>query len=185
MSGNAGMRRYTTLRPISPQRETELRESGLLVPGSTFARKGVHRLPEKPTTRHPIPTGPDQATVVLVLKRGLREVPGLGLVPCCEVCGEPVFGARAIDWSVHHCKPRDGARTDNSVANLLLCHGVSNVDSCHGRIHREGAWALTVGFKVSRHDKRDPAAIARCIWGESRWVLLGADGSYAGSWREV
>lgn len=145
---------------------------------ATFASKGVRKLPERPTRRHPAPTGPDQATVLLVLKRALRWTEH-GLVSCCEVCGEPVFGGRSFDWSIHHCRPRDGRRTDNTPANLILCHGASNVDGCHGRIHQNGTWAEALGLKVSRHDPRAADEIPRCIWGESQWTYFTVVGGYS------
>lgn len=143
------------------------------------------RLPEVPTTRHPRPTGPDQATVELVLKRALRQTEW-GLVPCCEVCGEPVGGMRAWHWSVHHRRGRDGARTDNSPANLVLCCGASNVDGCHGRIHQRASWSRPLGLLLPRNGIRlDPASVAVTIDRESRVVYLTLAGGYSEDAPEV
>jgi len=157
MNRNTGMRRYTTLAPSPPSK----------------------RLPEVPTKRHPLPTGPDQQTVMAVIRRAMR-----GSDVCCEVCGEvcgePQYvGGRAWGWSIHHRKGRQGQRTDNTLPNLILVCGASNLDGCHGRIHQSASWSRPLGLSLSRHGSVDPAAEEVCIDRESRWVYLTADGGYA------
>lgn len=153
MNRNTGMRRYTTTAPSRPPRQ----------------------LPETPTKRYPVPTGPDQDTVMAVVRRAMR-----GSDVCCEVCGEPQYvGDRAWGWSIHHRKGRQGRRTDNSLPNLVLVCGASNLDGCHGKIHQRASWSRPLGLLLSRHGSVDPATEEVCIDRESRWVYLAADGSYA------
>jgi hypothetical protein len=169
---NTGMRRYaTTLPPVSPRRDEERRrDPDGWVPNSTLRRARGRR------TVAPKPTGPDDTVKLLVLKRALRLVDGLGLVPCCEVCATPVLYAA---YSLHHRRGREGTRTDNSPANLLVCCGRSNVEGCHGQIHQRRSWSQPLGLWLPRNGVRlDPAVVAVTIDRGARVVHLGADGQY-------
>jgi hypothetical protein len=117
-------------------------------------------------------TGPDATTVRDVLTRAADEE---GVVRC-EICGSPIVGSRGWGWSVHHRQGRRGRRTDNRVVNLLLTCGASNVDRCHGNIHRHGKTAVSAGWSLSRLSSNDPAAVPALIRG--RRVLLTLDGGY-------
>lgn len=126
--------------------------------------------PDKPTKR---PTGPDNETVTIVLRRGLRD----GRL-CCEVCGEPLHGYRSLDWSVHHRRGRDGQRTDNSPSNLLLVCGADNMTGCHGRIHQRRSESQPAGWWLSRITGEDPRMTPVLVDAGSRWVYLSASGDY-------
>lgn len=121
--------------------------------------------PVRPIVRHPKPTGPDQDTVIAVLKRAQGR---------CEVCGELCAGGRGWDWSIHHRRGRQGSRTDNTISNLMLVDGASNVAGCHGYIHQYGHWSQPRGYKLSRFSNIPPAEVP--VWIEGRWVLLTAGG---------
>jgi hypothetical protein len=175
MSDNTGMRRYSQLAAMSQRRLEELAEAGALVPGSTFARKGRHALPEKPTKRHPLPTGPDSRIVGIVLRRALREDGQIH----CECCAEVAWGERAWDYSIHHRRGRQGQRTDNTVPNLVVVCGTDNQSGCHGLIHQRRSWSQPLGLWLPRNGIRtDPALVPVTIDRGSRVVYLGADGRY-------
>lgn len=130
-------------------------------------------LPEKPTKRHPKPTGPDAFTVARALARAMR-----GDVLCCEVCAEPLFGQRGLSWSIHHRRGREGSRTDNGVANLLVVDGADNVSGCHGRIHSRRSESRPAGWWLSRGVGEDPRTVPVLIDNGSRVVYFGDDGRY-------
>lgn len=134
-------------------------------------------LPEQPTKRHPTPKGPSVETTRLVTARdGWR----------CVVCGALLAGgSRSWDWSLHHRRGRDGRPDSHSPANLILVCGASNVDGCHGRVHRNrGRESRVNGWLVSRIAAGgglvpDPSQIPVLVDGGSRWVLLTHTGGYA------
>jgi hypothetical protein len=149
--------------------------------GAQIKRRTQPRLsaPERPTsTRRTAPKGPDIDTVLLVLRRATRDGQ-----PCCEVCSKPAYGERSLDWSVHHRRGRDGRPDSNSPANLLLVCGADNQSGCHGRIHQRRSESQPAGWWISRIPAKggvvaDPLTIPVLIDGGSRWVYLGADGTY-------
>lgn len=161
------------MRPMSKKRERALRESSLYVVGSTFSRprKGLKLvLPERPTKRHPLPKGPDALTVDRVLRRD----GGL-----CVVCGLSVLdGVRGLDWSLHHRRGRDGKADSHKPQNLILVHGASNVDACHGRIHQSRVWARPLGYWLSRAIGADPLLAPVFVAGLDGFRYLAADGAY-------
>jgi len=118
---------------------------------------------------------PAAAAVHVVVNRALRD----GGTPCCEVCGDPVHGERGVTWALHHRKGRTGPSTDNSPANLLLVHGASNVDECHGQIHAHRGSSQDNGWMVSRNGILQPAEVAVLVDNGSRYVYLTVDGQYS------
>lgn len=125
------------------------------------------------------PTGPDDDTVITVLRRAFRD--GLrGRHACCEICGGGIIGERGVHWSVHHRVPRGmgGTRAArvNQPQSLMVVDG-SATTGCHGRIESDRAEALASGWLVSRY--ADPANVAVLIDRGSRWVYLTASGGYA------
>lgn len=129
-------------------------------------------LSRSPMRRSYRPTGPTSDVVEAVLIRSCRDGE-----PCCEVCGSRVFGERGTDFALHHRKGR-GLPDSHTPQNLILVHGASNVDGCHGRIHGSRADAQALGWSVSRNTRLDPLKVAILIGGE-RWVYLTAAGEYA------
>lgn len=97
---------------------------------------------------------------------------------CCVICGDPVEGERAWGWSIHHRRGRDRRPDSNSVQNLILVCGSSNVDRCHGRIHQRRSESQPAGWWLSRIAGTDPLT-APVLIGGSRWVYLTADGQYS------
>lgn len=98
--------------------------------------------------------------------------------PCCEVCGDPLYGLRGESWALHHRRFRDGRPDQHDPENLLAVHGASNVDRCHGRIHGSKTDAMVAGWSVTRHGNADPALIPVLIDNGARRVYLGADCYY-------
>lgn len=123
-------------------------------------------------------TGPSSDVVHAVLERARRFGPSY--MPNCEVCGFPLTGERGFDWSVHHRRGRDGGDDSHTAPNLLVVHGASNVDRCHGRIHaNRGNESRTNGWLITRNGiDRDPLRIPVLVEGESRWTYLGVDATY-------
>ncbi len=124
-------------------------------------------------------TGPASDVVEVVLERAQRFGPDY--LPNCEVCGYPLRGERGVDWSIHHRRGRDGADDSHTAPNLLAVHGVSNVDRCHGEIHRNhDNESVDNGWVISRNGvMRDPLQIPVLIENGSRWTYLTADGRYS------
>lgn len=121
------------------------------------------------------PTGPDDDTVITVLRRSFRDGHA-----CCEVSGEPITGERGVHWSVHHRVPRGmggtrSARVNQPPALMVVCGSATT--GCHHRIESDRAEALRSGWLVSRY--ADPANVAVLIDRGSRWVYLTASGGYA------
>lgn len=117
-------------------------------------------------------TGPSGDVVEVCLERASRDG-----VPCCEVCGSRAYGERGVAWALHHRKGRSisGAHLPQ---NLILVHGASNVDLCHGRIHgNRTSEAQPLGWSISRNSSLDPLEVKILIGGE-RWVWLDAAGRY-------
>lgn len=123
--------------------------------------------------------GPDAATVDLVLARARIDD-----FLVCELCGDPLSGQRGVHFSLHHRRGRDARPDSHMLQNLLLVHGASNVDGCHGRIHRnrEGE-SYANGWLLSRNAKPvpNPALVPVLIWGETRWTYLCPEGRYVDS----
>lgn len=161
------------LRPMSDKLYAQRREAGLLVPGSTFAAKPRKR------TSVPRSTGPSVETVELLIVRCTR-----GGVPCCEGCGEPLYGSRSWDWSVQHRRPRgmggsSAAHINCPCALLVLCGHATTPDSCHLRAESRRGEAVDMGWLVAMGT--DPATKPVLIDRGSRWVLLDHVGGYADS----
>lgn len=116
----------------------------------------------------------------LVVRRAMRR----GIV-CCEVCGDPVWADRGLWWSLHHRRYRDGQPDSHQPQNLILVHGASNVDLCHGVVHDSKAEAITEGWSITRHPVGgryvDPLTVPVTIDRGSRVVYFTADGTYADS----
>lgn len=119
------------------------------------------------------PIGPTSDVVDVILERASQDG-----VPHCEVCGETAYGVRGLHWALHHRKGR-GLPDSHLPQNLILVHGASNVDRCHGRIHRSRAEAQAHGWSVSRNTLVDPLYVAILIDGGQRWVYLTSAGEYA------
>src|SRR5690606_32936268 len=134
-------------------------------------------LRRKAIKRKRVVSGPTEATVILVVRRSMRDRKAT-----CEVCGDSVNGTRGVDWAVHHRRGRDGRPDSHTPQNLLLVCGGSNVDRCHGIIHADhGSEAEIAGWLISRNaiPTRDPLAVPVLIDRGSRWTYLTADGGYA------
>lgn len=133
----------------------------------TLVRKAWERKP-KPDKKKPKDTGPDAATVALVLERDGNN---------CRWCGFGVAGERGRDWSIQHRRPRrmggDPRPDTNSPANLVLVHG-SGTTGCHGHIETHRAEAQHHGWLLPSHDT--PTLVPLLIDGGSRWVYLTDDG---------
>jgi hypothetical protein len=113
------------------------------------------------------------AVLYAVIARCMREDK-----PCCEMCGDPLVGERGVSWALHHRRFRSGRPDDHTTQNLLAVHGASNVDSCHGYIHRNKGEAMIAGWAITRHGNPDPRRIPVLIDNGSRWTYLDEHGAY-------
>jgi len=118
-------------------------------------------LVRQPMKRRYRPTGPDEATRLLVWDRDHGQ---------CVRCGSAL---RWTTWQCHHRRPRalgGSSRPDTNVpANLLaLC------PSCHTHVESHRAEALTNGWLVLQ--LTDPACVAVLVEHGARWTYLTRDG---------
>lgn len=123
-----------------------------------------------PAPRRGHATGPDRATVALVLERDGWS---------CTRCGGPTSGERGRGWSIQHRRPRGMGGTRrvdaNSPANLLTVCG-SGTTGCHGVMETDRHVALEHGWLIPQtaDPLREPVVL-----GSGRIVWLTADGQYA------
>jgi len=130
----------------------------------------LRALPEKPTKRKPRPKGPALDVVRLVVQRDGG---------CCVVCAFPVLDERGYGWSIHHRRGRDARPDSNRPQTLILVCGGSNVDGCHGRIHRSRREAEPYGWALTRHGNVNPLLVPCFVAALDRSVYLTAAGTYA------
>ena len=97
----------------------------------------------------------------------------------CAYCGDPVSGARGLDYSLHHRRAAgmggDRRPETHAAGNLVLLHG-SGTTGCHGAVESRRADALARGLLVPRNAVLPPAAHAleHAVHG---WCYLADDGS--------
>ena len=119
--------------------------------------------------RRYVATGPDDATVAVVLVRHYGK---------CARCDDLIRGERGLDWVVHHRRARGagGSRREdtNSPANLVPLCGPGVDNDCHGHVESHRAEALTFGWLVPQG--ADPATVPVLIEHGARRVLLDHDG---------
>ena len=144
-----------------PLRRTPLRSGGLL-------RKVAAKVTRPPSAG---PAGVSALVLAQVLHRTV-----LFEDPTCEVCGWVLIGERGLAWSVHHRRFRDGRPDSHLPQNLLVVHGASNVDRCHGRIHGDKREAIANGWAISRHGAADPLDVP--VLTARGWVLFDDEGGW-------
>ncbi|WP_431728640.1 hypothetical protein [Verrucosispora sp. TAA-831] len=119
----AGVVRTSTLN-----RGTGLRQAGRLNRSGQLSRTSV-------TVSRPVDTGPDAATVAVVVDRDQG---------CCVRCGRyVVHGVRGRAWSVQHRRARqcrDRRPDTNTPPNLIVLCG-SATTGCHGWVESRRAAA--------------------------------------------
>jgi hypothetical protein len=122
--------------------------------------------------RRPLP-GPSLEVVRVVWRRDGES---------CVVCGVRLsVGGRGWAYSIHHRRGRDRRPDSNTPQNLILVCGASNVDGCHGRIHRDSkTWAGPLGYWLSRVAAVDPLTVP-VVLHDGRTVFLTAEGTYESS----
>lgn len=153
------MNRTKGLNPMSERQRTARAAEGDAYPTSTFRK----RKQAKATTKRPADTGPDQATVDLVLERDGYS---------CVVCGEGLHGRRGDGWAVHHRVLRSQG-VDNRPSNLIAVCSL-----CHGDIHGGPAKAREAGWLLKSTDAPEKFRMAHSQHG---WVLL----DNVGGWTSV
>lgn len=167
------MMRRTGLSSISAKKLAELAAAGqrpysTLTARSTLGRSTA-RLDRKPPVKatRPADTGPDAATVAVVVEREQGR---------CVRCAIAIRGERGRDWSIQHRRARgsggDRRPETNQAHNLLLMCG-SGTTLCHGWVEHNPTAAAEHGWAISRY--ADPAAefVDHAIHGRV-WLL--ADG---------
>lgn len=153
------MNRTKGLNPISAKRRAKLAAAGVVFPTTTFTS------PAKPAMKagkRPAATGPDQATLDLVLARDNWS---------CVVCGEGLHGRRGHEWSIHH-RIRRSQGVDNRTSNLITVCG-DGCTLCHGDIHGAPAKAREAGWLLHSTDVPEEFRMAHSQHG---WVLLDNQG---------
>lgn len=142
----------TRLRAMSPKRLAAYVDTHGHRPMSTFTRRRP-----KLATQAAVDTGPDAATVQLVLARDLHA---------CVRCGADLFGLRGVGWSIQHRRARGMGGTDrpdtNQPQNLLAVCG-SGTTGCHGWMEGHPIGAEVAGWRVRQSDdpRRMPVDHAR------------------------
>lgn len=151
------------LSPMSSKRRAALAAAGNTNPWSTLTNRssglartaGLGRAAggdRKPTlkTTTPKDTGPDAATVALVIGRDEGR---------CVRCGLYVTHlTRGVDWSVQHRRGRGSGgdrRPDTNQAHNLLVLCGDGTTGCHGWVEHNPAAADEHGWAISRW--ADPA----------------------------
>jgi hypothetical protein len=148
---------------MSPKQRAARAAAGEPHPTSTFRRK-----PPKRTGKRPTATGPDQATVALVLERDGHQ---------CTRCGLGVSGDRGVDWSIQHRRARGSGGTCRPDANapqalILLCGSATTL--CHGWVESHRAAAEPYGWAIKSTDDPLTVPVRHSLHG---WVLLDNAGT--------
>ncbi|MCG5464172.1 hypothetical protein MED01_002337 [Micromonospora sp. MED01] len=170
------LERRTRLAPMSAKRRQQLAEQGNTNPFSTLpvgaplnrAEGGrfAAALDRKPAKN----TGPDAATVALVIERDRG---------CCVRCGKPVAGGvRGLDFSLQHRRARGagGSRREdtNSPAALILLCG-SATTGCHHHVESHRAEARDFGWAIRQSDNPALMPVLHAVHG---WVILTPAGGF-------
>lgn len=153
--------KQTPISPMSAKRRAKLAAAGIAYPATTFASTTG---PTLKTGKRPADTGPDQATVDLVLARDNFS---------CVVCGDGVHGRRGREWSIHH-RLRRSHGVDNRPSNLIVACG-DGCSRCHGDIHAGPAKAREAGWMLRSTDVPEEFRMAHSQHG---WVLLDNEGEW-------
>ena len=166
------MERKQPIARMSQKRRQELAEKGNTSPFSTLPAAPINRagggrmaaLDRKP----PKNTGPDAATVALVIERDRG----------CVRCGANVAGGvRGVDFSIQHRRARGAGGTrrvdTNSPAALIVLCG-SATTGCHQHVESFRAEAREFGWAVRQSD--DPAVMPVLHAVHGGWVLLSPAG---------
>lgn len=158
------MERTKPMNQMSQKRRDRFAAAGIDHPVSTF-------LPSPPSSKgtpRRADTGPDQATVDLVIERDAGS---------CVVCGDGVSGNRGEHWSVHHRKLR-AQGVDNRPSNLILVCGGRLVRGCHGAIHGSPAKGYAGGWLLLSTDDPTDSPLIHAVYGV---VLLDDRGEVEGT----
>lgn len=126
----------------------------------------------KPKAGKRTDTGPDRATVDVVLERD-----GYG----CSVCANALYGPRGSAWSIHH-RVRRGQHVDNRPSNLISVCGGADVPGCHQEIHSHPVQAREAGWLLRGTDEPAQSVMAHALYG---FVLLGDDGRVSHSRKDA
>ncbi|MFJ1539349.1 hypothetical protein ACIODS_12470 [Micromonospora chalcea] len=170
------MERRARLNPMSAKKRAELAAAGNPTPYSTLtggtglARAGLARssaaLDRKPAKA----TGPDAATVALVIERDRG---------CCVRCGRHVAGGvRGRDFSIQHRRARGAGgtrRADTNMPQSLIVLCGSATTGCHDHVERNRVEARGFGWAVRQSDDPAVVPVRHAVHG---LVLLAADGSF-------
>lgn len=135
----------TQLRTMSAKKLAAFEAAGVR-PASTLDKPGEKR---KPMAKRWTDTGPDKATLELVLERELWK---------CLCCGDPLHGRRGVDWCGSHRKLR-AQGVDNRPANIMAsCMPCERLIHDHPERARQAGWMLrstedpeTVPVEHSQH----------------------------------
>jgi hypothetical protein len=96
----------------------------------------------------------------------------------CAWCRDDLYGARGLQWAIHHRRRRDGLPDSHEPQNLVVLCGADNASGCHGWSHQRRSESQPAGYWLSRVAAEDPLLVPILLHAE-RWVYLTADGSYS------
>lgn len=150
------MERKTGLSQISAKR---LEQFGGRMPFNSLEKPGGEKPKWKP--KQWVDTGPDDATVKLVLAREEWKC-------CC--CGDPLYGDRGSGWCVAHRKLR-AQGVDNRPANTY-----ASCMSCERETHAGPERARQAGWMLKSTEDPEAVPMEHAVHGT---VLLDNDGGFA------
>lgn len=146
----------TAIAKISKDR---LAEFGGRMPFNSLEKPGQART--APKAKRWTGTGPDDATVKVVLKRDDWK---------CACCGDRLYGDRGSGWCISHRKLR-AQGVDNSPSNLF-----ASCMPCERETHRGPERARQAGYMVLSTENPAEMPMEHAIHG---YVLLLDDGGWS------
>lgn len=133
-------------KPLAPISAGRLKEFGGRMPFNSLEKPGDAKPTWKP--KQWTDTGPDQATVELVLR---RDSDASGKVRCA-CCGDPLYGWRGFEWCIAHRKLRAHG-VDNRTSNLY-----ASCMDCERQTHAHPERSYDAGWMVLSTDNPEEIA---------------------------
>jgi hypothetical protein len=150
------MMRRAGLNPISKER---LEQFGGRMPFNSLEKPGQART--APKVKRWTDTGPDDETVMVVLKRDNWK---------CACCGDRIYGDRGSEWCIGHRKLRAHG-VDNRPANLFV-----SCMACERETHAGPERARQAGWMLRSTEDPEEVPMEHAVHGT---VLLDNNGGYA------
>lgn len=174
---NTPIKRGKPLRSVSPKREEEAREAGVVLV-STFGPRGewlsLDRKSRASSRQAPKAANEFPKSVVdLALERDLNA---------CARCGRGVGPGRGVFWSAQHRRARQGLMLPdtNAVANCIVLCGSATSPHCHYEVEQRGEVERVRGYwfrQIADGKPTDPTTVP-LKHAAHGWVLLDQRGGY-------